>query len=186
MVEDENLLARLLALPALLSTPDVSWLPSPNRVDLLVHYGGAPAHLVRTAFAVVIVDDQDVLMAYNRRRGIEYPGGHIEDGETPLEAAMRESREEVGVVPIGLRPFLLQRMLSQGSVPDGWRYPHPVGFQQFHVGRTSAAGLVGYVENDECLAPVRLPIVDALSSDSALTPSQKVILQAALSTLKYC
>jgi len=33
---------------------------------------------------------------------INGPGGRLEPGETPLEAAIRETREEVGVVPHGL------------------------------------------------------------------------------------
>ena len=32
------------------------------------------------------------------------PGGRLEPGETPLQAAMREVREEIGVTPSGVKP----------------------------------------------------------------------------------
>lgn len=35
---------------------------------------------------------------------VNAPGGRIEPGETPEQAAVRETREEVGLTPCGLRP----------------------------------------------------------------------------------
>lgn len=37
-----------------------------------------------------------------------WPGGGIEENETPLQAAMRESKEEIGIVPEGLRLAFVQ------------------------------------------------------------------------------
>lgn len=41
--------------------------------------------------------DQVVVVKVRKRREWEFPGGHVEKGEAPLEAARREAREEAGV-----------------------------------------------------------------------------------------
>ena len=38
----------------------------------------------------------EILLIYNFRRGIGLPGGIIDSGESPLEAALRELKEETG------------------------------------------------------------------------------------------
>ncbi len=45
---------------------------------------------------VVPLKDGKFLMVRNPKRGWEFPGGKVERGETPREAAMRECLEEAG------------------------------------------------------------------------------------------
>lgn len=132
---------------------DVGYLPLPNTVEVVFTDRLAPEGLTRTAFMIALHDDGSIQLAANKRRGSEVPGGHVEDGETLLEAALRETMEEIGcevddVVPIG---YL--RMTSMGDVPDDYDYPHPVGYQQFFAGRISKQH--EYVPNDECDFPIR-------------------------------
>lgn len=52
---------------------------------------------------------QRQLLLIVKKRGLGYgkinaPGGRIEPGETPEQAAVRETQEEVGLTPLGLRP----------------------------------------------------------------------------------
>ncbi|ABL87733.1 NUDIX hydrolase [Pyrobaculum islandicum DSM 4184] len=52
----------------------------------------------------VLIRDDRVLMVKHRRLGVYlYPGGHVEEGETPIETLVREFEEETGLVvePIG-------------------------------------------------------------------------------------
>lgn len=43
------------------------------------------------------------------------PGGHIEDGETPIDAAIRECEEEMGVCPEGLRWAIRRNAIPSGK-----------------------------------------------------------------------
>lgn len=60
---------------------------------------------IRATLLFVIVDGRMLLIHKQRGIGaglINGPGGKIDPGETPIEAAMRETREETGVVATGV------------------------------------------------------------------------------------
>lgn len=52
----------------------------------------------------------------------EFPGGKLEDGETPWQALQRELEEEVNIVPIRARPFLqvYYRYPERNILLDTW------------------------------------------------------------------
>jgi 8-oxo-dGTP pyrophosphatase MutT (NUDIX family) len=53
-----------------------------------------------TASAFVLNPHREVLLVHHRKLGVWlYPGGHIEFGETPDDAALREVAEETGIHP---------------------------------------------------------------------------------------
>jgi 8-oxo-dGTP diphosphatase len=57
-------------------------------------------HSKPTAAIAVILDDEGRMLAATRKHPSLYafPGGHIDPGETPYEAMVREVREETGIV----------------------------------------------------------------------------------------
>lgn len=130
---------------------DVDYLPKPNRVELVFDTIQPRNHLTCTSFVMPVTDDGSVVMATNRRRNVEVPGGHIEPGESQRVAAMRETDEETGARVTCVEVLGHLRMTSNGTVPDTWRYPHPLSYQSFFAGRVES--MRDYVENDECLAP---------------------------------
>jgi 8-oxo-dGTP diphosphatase len=55
-----------------------------------------PKHIVSAA-AIVINDQNEILLIKGPRRGWEMPGGQVEEGESLQSAAIRETKEESGI-----------------------------------------------------------------------------------------
>ena len=55
-----------------------------------------PTHIV-AAGAMVTNEKGEVLLVKNPRRGWEFPGGQVENGEDLIQAVIREVKEEAGV-----------------------------------------------------------------------------------------
>ena len=65
----------------------------------LQDYAGCTHTYVRDSARGIILRDGRVAMMYSRRDGYyKFPGGGIEAGESPVEAMIREVREEAGLV----------------------------------------------------------------------------------------
>ncbi|WP_156960160.1 NUDIX hydrolase [Oceanobacillus manasiensis] len=55
-----------------------------------------PKHIVSAA-TIVLNDNQEVLLIKGPKRGWEMPGGQVEEGESVIDAAIRETKEESGI-----------------------------------------------------------------------------------------
>lgn len=167
----------MLALEGVEQEVDVSYIPLPNTVDVVISDVLSPQAITPTAFAFPFFDNGDVLLAHNRRRQVEVPGGHRDPippkgmtlaevlllpasvlktirKEHPAVAAARETHEETGAVVSELVPVGFMRSRSDGVEPQGYKYPYPVACQQFFAGMITTVR--DFKETDECKPPVRL------------------------------
>ena len=64
---------------------------------------------------VIVIGDEGVLLVRQTyRKGWYLPGGGVKPGERPEDAARRELREEVGIMPVSLRFLGLYTSVNHG------------------------------------------------------------------------
>lgn len=87
--------------------------------DFTVHFYDAAPVDARQKYAVIIAKHAGKLLwcRHRERSTWEVPGGHIEEGETAIQAAERELREETGASDLTLTPVCWYRLhFNDGGV----------------------------------------------------------------------
>jgi 8-oxo-dGTP diphosphatase len=119
------------------SEQNIAWALQPNESHLLLSPHLPPLALIATAFVFAFYGDQ-LLMSNLVRRGWDIPGGHIEKGETPEEAARREVYEETGTQLASLQLLGHQHLHIQAPRPEIYSYPYPDSYQVFYTAQIIA------------------------------------------------
>lgn len=133
----------------------VSYVPGPNTMTFTTTAcKHVPVDNTTASFAAVFYKDQLVL-ARNLRRGIEISGGHIEKGETAVEAAIRETAEEIGAVVNKVHFYARSTLICEFDKPENYKYPFPVSHMDFFF--AEAESMTGEVKEDEVGQPVLIP-----------------------------
>jgi len=120
----------------------------------------------RGAVLMLFGHDRDLLLterAHDMRSHpgqVSFPGGSIDPGETPREAALREAWEETGLDPAGVEVF--------AELPELWLPPSNFAVTPI-LGWWESETPVGVVDPAEVHAVYRVPIDDLLDPERRAT-----------------
>jgi len=70
---------------------------------------------LRTRAGVILIEDNNVALIERHRAGLSYfvfPGGGVDEGESPEEAAIREAEEELGI-QVGIKQKIAEIHFGQ-------------------------------------------------------------------------
>lgn len=154
------------ALPALQKIPDVGNQETEN-TDSDMQQPAFPAQqIIPTGCGVIVMRDGKVLVGNRKDSGLICgPGGHIEAGESPEEAAIRETREEFGINIAETIPVALIAGMPEGYCPSQVFlctefYGEPISFNDEMENARFAE--IGEVLERELFLPFRLGLEEMM------------------------
>jgi 8-oxo-dGTP diphosphatase len=124
---------------------------------------------------IILVQDDKIALIERHRSGLHYfafPGGHVDEGETPEQAAIRETQEELG----------LQVTLKQLVAKIGWQ-----GKWQYYYLAEVTGGIFGTGTGQEMVTPlpergtyhpIWMPITDLLDQPVLPRPLTELVVNA--------
>jgi 8-oxo-dGTP diphosphatase len=109
--------------------------------------------------AVVLLQDDKIALIERQRAGLHYftfPGGHVETGETPEQAAVRETKEELGL------NISIQRLLAEIWWHDQPQYYYLVETVDGDFGSGMGEEMHSPLPERGSYVPVWIPLQDLL------------------------
>lgn len=112
----------------LLHREQAAWADKPNTLAL---HTGEQVPSPQTSVTVFVCSPTRLVLVEVKSRGWDLPGGHIEAGENAVMAAVREVREEAGLLlaPEELVTVGWCHLYVQAPKPVGYAYPYPHTYQ---------------------------------------------------------
>ena len=109
----------------------------------------------------ILVHNGNILLLYRPSRGeVRLPKGHIEEGESPVEAALREVREEAGYAHLDVVADLgTQRV----QFVDPYRERQVTRDEHYFLMRLRGEQRVERGEHEQQFTPVWVPADDAVA-----------------------
>ena len=138
-MDEESTLWTNHVYPKLISKEtDLPWIEAGSVLETYIASEMPPIELCSSAYAFVFKNGaflQTELREGERPvRQLDIPGGHVDEGETPEEAVIRETFEETGV-RIKVRDLVAySRVTITSDCPANYRYPYPISYILFYEG----------------------------------------------------
>ncbi|HEX9017925.1 MAG TPA: NUDIX domain-containing protein [Anaerolineaceae bacterium] len=127
---------------------DIPWLPAPGEGRLYITDQLPPDDVCQTAFGFGF-DGSRVLLTHLKKRDWDIPGGAIDPGETPGEAAVREVWEETSARVEIVDLIGIQELELLGPKPEKYHWGYPLSVQVYF--RVKILELLPFEENFESL-----------------------------------
>ena len=115
------------------------WLPAGSVAEAYLSNELPPSELCVSVYGFVMHDGHILFTRgeADHTHEIELPGGHIEKGETPEEAIIRELEEETGVIPESSSLVIINKTFVPNP-PVGYPYPTPISYMLFYIAKVSS------------------------------------------------
>lgn len=97
------------------------------------------------------------------QRQLDIPGGHIDENETPEDAAIRETFEETGVLIQQPKLVAYSKVSISSEKPERYRYPYPASYMLFY--KTDSFEEFPFNGNEEVHGRVWLPVNESEKSE---------------------
>ncbi len=110
----------------------IPWMPSPSEGRLYITDEMPPHEICGSAFGFTFDADR-ILLTRLKSRDWDIPGGRIESGETPRQAAMREVWEEAFARVKIVDLIGIQELEILGPRPENHRWSYPISVQVYFL-----------------------------------------------------
>ncbi len=124
----------------LLSTEDnIFWLPKGMKATVETYLSDElpPLEFCPSSYTLVFKDGAlllaDLREGERLTRSLDVPGGHIDEGESPEQAVIRETFEETGVYIDKPQLVAVKKIIIHTPKPEGYRYPYPVSYMLYYL-----------------------------------------------------
>jgi 8-oxo-dGTP diphosphatase len=123
---------------------------------------------------IILVQDNQVALIERHRAGLHYftfPGGHVDEGETPEQAAVRETEEELGL------QVTLKQLLAKIGWQGRWQYYYLVEVTGGVFGSGTGKEMLDPLPERGTYRPLWMPVADLLNQPVKPRPLAEMVIR---------
>jgi ADP-ribose pyrophosphatase YjhB (NUDIX family) len=127
--------------------------------------------------AILLLQDDKIALIERHRQGFHYftfPGGHVEEGETPEQAAVRETLDELGL------EVVLKKLVARMGWQGKWQYYYLAEVTGGVFGSGRGEEILNTLPGRGTYRPMWMPLTELL--DQPVKPRQMAEMVIRFST----